>query len=103
MSNRMRNIHLHIRSEHGVKSVKILWQWEIIEYKMVDFQNHRRFSLRFLSKDVIPVSIRLKSNIRTPKGYYIIKKAERALLNERIRSINTINMLSHQRDTCKMT
>ena len=56
--------------------------------------------LRCLSKDVIPVSIRLKSNIKTQKGCHIIKKA---LLNERIRSINnTINMLSHQRDTCKI-
>ena len=34
------------------------------------------------------IQLNLKSNIRTPKGYYIIKKAERALLNERIRSIN---------------
>ena len=69
---------------------------------MAGFQNHRRFSLRCLSIDVIPVSIRLKSNIKTPKGCHIIKKAEKALLNERIRSINnTINMLSHQRDTCK--
>ena len=103
MTNRMRNIHLHIKSEYGVESVKIFWQWERIECKMADFQNHRRFSLRCLSKDVIPVSITLKNNIKTPKGCHIIKKAEKALLHERIRSINnTINMLSHQRDTCKI-
>ena len=72
-----------------------------IECKMVDFQNHRRLSLRCLSEGVILVSIRLKCNIKTPKGYYAIKKAERALLNERIRSINnTLNMLSYQRHTC---
>ena len=69
---------------------------------MADFSNHRRFSLRCLSKDIIPVSIRLKSNIKAPKGCHVIKKAERALLNERIRSINdTYNMLKIQRDTCK--
>ena len=69
---------------------------------MADFQNHRRFSLRCLSQGIIAVSIRLKSNIKTPKGQHIVKKAERALLNERIRLINnTINMLSCQRDTCK--
>ena len=40
--------------------------------------------------------------MKTPKGYHVIKKAERALLNERIRSINnTLNMLKIQRDTCK--
>ena len=51
--------------------------------------------------DLIPVSIRLRSTIKTPKGKQIIKKAERALLNERIRSINnTLNMLKQRRDTC---
>ena len=55
---------------------------------MVDFENHRRFSLRCLSKDIIPVSVRLKSNIKTPKGKHIVREVERALLNERVRSIN---------------
>ena len=69
---------------------------------MVDFQNHRRFTLRCLSEGVLRVSIRLKSNIKTPKGCQIIRRAEKALLNERIRLINnTINMLILQRDTCK--
>ena len=68
---------------------------------MVDFSNHRRFSLRCLSEDLIPVSVRLKSNVKTPKWRHIIKKAERALLNERIRSINnSIAMFTIQRDTC---
>ena len=68
---------------------------------MSDFKNHRRFSLRCLSNDVTPVSIRLKSNIKTPKGQEIIRKAEKALLNERIRSINnTIYMFNIQRNTC---
>ena len=68
---------------------------------MADFSNHRRFSLRCLSKGLIPVSVRLKSNIKTPKGRQIIKKAEIALLNERVRSINnSLTMFTIQRDTC---
>ena len=60
---------------------------------MVDFSRHRRFSLRCLSGNIIPVSIRLRSNIKAPKGHHIIRKAEKALLKERIRLINnTINM-----------
>ena len=56
--------------------------------------------MRCLNQDLIPVSIRLRSSIKTPKGKQIIKKAERALLNERIRSINnTLSMLKEQRDT----
>ena len=68
---------------------------------MVDFQNHRCFSLRCLSKDVIPTRVRLKSTIRTPKAKYVIRRVERALLNERIRSINnSITMFKLLRDTC---
>ena len=49
---------------------------------MADFSNHRRFTLRCLSKNLIPVSVRLKSNFKTPKSKQIIREAERALLNE---------------------
>ena len=69
--------------------------------KMADFSNHRRFTLRCLREDIIPVSIRIKSSIKTPKGHHIIRKAERGLLNERVRSVNnTIAMLKIQTDTC---
>ena len=68
---------------------------------MADFKNHRQFTLRCLSNSIIPVSVQLKSNIKTPKGIYIIKKAEKALLNETVRTINnTINMFSWQINTC---
>ena len=57
--------------------------------------------LRCLSKGLIPVSIRLKITVKTPKGNYIVRKAERILINERVRSINnTITMLRWQIDTC---
>ena len=69
---------------------------------MADFANHRRFTLRCLSKGLVPVSIHLTKNIRTPRGLQIIKRAERALMNERIRLINnTLNMVSYLRDTCE--
>ena len=101
-SNRMRNIHSYLISEYGKESVEIYLRWEKYEYKMADFQNHRQFSLRCLSKDVIPTSVRLKSNIKIPKGTYIIRKPERALLNERITLINnSITMFKLLRDTCK--
>ena len=98
---RMRNIHQHIKAEYGLKNVRLFHRWEKLECKMVDFKNHRRFSLRCLSADIIPVSIRLKSNIKSPKGFNIIKKAEKALLNEGIRMVNnTITMLEKEIDTC---
>ena len=64
---------------------------------MADFKNHRRFLLRCLSADIIPVNIRLRSNNKSPKGYNIIKRAEKALLNERMRTVNnTITMFENQ-------
>ena len=100
-SNRMRNIHSYLTTKYGKEIVEIYRRWEKYEYKMADFQNHRRFSLRCLSNNIIPTSVRLKSTIRTPKAKYIIHRAEKALLNERIRSItNTISTFKILRDTC---
>ena len=92
---------MKLYQEYDREIVRNFRRWEKLEKKMADFANHRRFTLRCLAEDLIPVSIRLKQNIKTPRGLQIIKKAERALLNERIRSINnTLNMLSSQKDTC---
>ena len=96
----MRSLHMQLYAEYDREIVKKFCQWEKYE-KMVDFANHRRFTLRCLAEDLVPVSICLKQNIKTPKGLQIIKKVERALLNERVRSINnTLNMLKSLRDTC---
>ena len=98
---RKMNIHAELRAKFGQRSLKIYWQWEKFECKMVDFQNHRHFSLRCLSNGLIPTSIKLKTTIKTQKGKYIIRKAELALLNERIRAINnSIAMFKTIIDTC---
>ena len=95
------NIHAELRAKFGQRSLKIYRRWEKFECKMADFQNHRHFSLRCLSNGLIPTSIRLKSTIKTPKGKYIIRKAELALLNERIRAINnSIAMFETIINTC---
>ena len=65
---------------------------------MADFCNHRRFSLKCLKFDVIPVSIRITTNVRTVKGLEIIRKTERKLLNECITSINnTLELYMYER------
>ena len=102
MTNRMRSFHMKLATEYGRENVKIFWQWEKYERKMADFANHRRFTLRCLSKGLVPVSILLTKNIKTPKGLQIVRRAERPLMNKRIRSINnTLNMVSNLRDSCK--
>ena len=72
-----------------------------MENKMANLKkNHRRLSMRCLGTDIIPVSIRLKGCIRTPRSVNIFKKAERALLNERIGTINSLELFEYQRGTC---
>ena len=52
--------------------------------------------LRCLGNGIIPVSIRLKNHVRTQRSDNIIQRAERSLLNERIREVNiTLDWLKH--------
>ena len=54
-----------------------------------------------LKNEIIPVSVRLKTNINTAKGLQIIRSAEKQLLNEWIRSINNmLEMFMFKRDAC---
>ena len=97
----MRSLHAKIKSEYGEKGINNLRQWEKLEMKMADFKNHRRFTLRCLSQGLVPVSIKLKSTVKTPKGTYIVRKVEKMLMNERVRAINnSITMFNCQIDTC---
>ena len=59
-----------------------------MEGKVSNFKNHQRFSLRCLSQGITPVNLWLKNLTRTQRGEGIIKRAEKQLLNERIRNIN---------------
>ena len=68
---------------------------------MSDFRNRPRFTIKCLKNDIVPVSVRLKTNIRTAKGLEIIRRAEKQLLNECIRSINNhLEIFMIKRDTC---
>ena len=55
-----------------------------------DYKYHRIFTLRCLHKELIPVSIKLKSTLKTEKARKIIRKAEKDLLQARIKAINSI-------------
>ena len=79
-----------MEEKHGKESLHLLWEWETLEVKDSDYRNHQRFTLRCLSKDLIPVSIRLRSTINTRRVKQIIHKAERQLLQDRVKGINGI-------------
>ena len=96
----MRNLHAFIKEEFGEESVLRLHLWEKNEKKMANYRNHRRFLIKCLKKEVIPVSLKLKLNIHTAKASEIIRKAEKQLLNECIRTINNmIEMGMYNRDS----
>ena len=97
----MRNLHNIIEKEFRRESATILRDWEQYVKKLANFKNHRRFTLRCLSQKMTPVSLRLKRNIKTERGKKIIEKAEKQLMDERVRQINnTIDICSHLIYTC---
>ena len=86
----MRSLHSFIKQKYGQESIFLLQQWEKLEKKITDYRNHQRFTIKCLKNDIIPVSVRLKTNIQTSKGLQIIRRAEKQLLNECIKSINNL-------------
>ena len=78
----MRNLHNFMEEEHGNESLCLLWEWESLQIMDSDYRNHHRFAHRCLSKDLIPISVRLKSIINTRKAKQIIYYAERQLLKD---------------------
>ena len=97
----MRNLHATIKQEYGQGGIFLLRQWEKLEKKMANFKNHWRFTMKCLKNNIVPVSVRLKTNINTTKGLETIRRAEKQLLNEHVRIINNqpeIFML--KKDTC---
>ena len=97
----MRNLHNIIKTEFGKENVTILRRCEHLEKKIANISNHRRFTLRCKSQKITPTSLKLKSNIRTPRGKRILQRAEKQLADECIRSINnTIEVCTCRRVTC---
>ena len=94
----MRSLIQVLEQKYGKNSIAIFKNWEKIEGKVSNFKNHQRFSLRCLSQGVTPVGLWLKNLTRTQRGEGIIKRAEKQLLNERIRNINyKIEMYHHDK------
>ena len=86
----MRNLHQILLQEYGLEARHLFREWERLQLRASDYKNHRIFSLRCLHKELIPVSIKLKSTLKTEKAKRIIRKAETDLLQARIKSINSI-------------
>ena len=85
----MRNVHQILLQDHGVVVWHLFRVWEMLQVRASDYKNYRIFTLRCLHKDLIPVSIKLKSILKTVKARQIIRKAEKDLLQARVKAINS--------------
>ena len=79
------NIHAVILRQHGREVLKEVRKSEKLQQKRARWNNHRHFNLRCYNNNVAPTSIQIKSPVKGKKADKIIRKAERQLLQERIR------------------
>ena len=89
----MINLHKNVKEKYGLKALQELHLWEKNLVKVSDYKNHRIFTLKCISNNLTPVSIRLKplrskQNI-SASARNIIERAERQLMQDRVRGINS--------------
>ena len=98
----MRNLHQILLQEDGVEAWPSFRLWEKLRLRASEYKNHRIFTLRCLHNDLIPTSIRLKSTVKSTRANKILRKAEKELLQTRVKSINYIlDNTSQQLEVCR--
>ena len=86
----MSNLHKFILENNRIEALRLLRDWERLQYRECYYKNHRIFTLRCLHSDLVPVSIKLKSTLRTERARKILRSVEKQLLETRLRSINSL-------------
>ena len=86
----MRNLHQIILQEYGLEVWHLFRDWERLRLRETDYKKYRIFTLRCLHKELVPVSIKLKSTLNTTRAKKIIRKAEKDIIQAKIKSINSI-------------
>ena len=88
----MINLHRNIKEQYGLEAIQQLRQWEKNTIRASNYKNHRIFTLKCIGLNLILVSIRLKPVASkqhiSPIARKIIEKAEKQLLQDRVRGIN---------------
>ena len=98
----MRNLHNILLQEDGIEARHLFRLWEKFRIRASKYKNHRILTLRCLHNDLISVSIKLKSTLKSTRANKIIRKAEKDLLQARIKTINfTLDNTSKQLEECR--
>ena len=86
----MRNLHKFILEKYGIELLRLLRDWERLQIRQCNYKNHRIFMLRCLHNDLVPVSIKSKSTLRSERAKKILRLAEKQLLQTRLKSISSL-------------
>ena len=92
MINLHKNIKEKYRKKYRIEAFQQLPLWKKNVLKASNYRNHRIFTLKCISQNLTPVSIKLKpsDNKISASARKIIEKAERPLMQDRVRGINRI-------------
>ncbi|XP_050957575.1 uncharacterized protein LOC127158535, partial [Labeo rohita] len=86
-----------IAEQFGEDSLKVLREYEKTARKVADYRNHVRFHLRCRRYGITPKSLRLRSSLKGHKATDILHRAQKQLLNERIRQVHfTLEVLKQE-------
>ena len=98
----MRNLHQLLLQEDGIEAWHLFRLWKKLQLRASKYKNHRIFTLRCIHNDLIPSSIKLKSTLKSTRANKILRKAEKDLLQARVKSINYIlDQTSKQLEECR--
>ena len=88
----MRNVHKDIETKYGIEAQQTLQLLDKCSLKECEYKYHRISILRCLDLGIIPVGVRLKSegSKLSKKAKEIIYRAEKQLLQDRVRCINAM-------------
>ena len=86
----MRNLHKFILENYGIESLRLLRDWEKSQLRQCNYKNHRICTLRNIHSELVPVSIKLKSTLKSERAKKILRMAEKQLLQTWLKSINSL-------------
>ena len=100
----MRNLHQIILEEYGLEALHLFRDWKKLQFRASNYKNHRIFTLRCIHKELVAVSIKLKTKttLRTDRARRIIRTPERHLLQARVKAINSnLDNVTKQTELCR--
>ena len=86
----MTNLHKFILENYGIELQRLLREWEGFQLRQCNYKNHRIFTLRCIHSELVPVSIKLKSTLKSERAKKILRMAEKLLLQTRLKAINSL-------------